>query len=99
MTYAVEEEVFPTLNVDDALKKEEDGGSVAAVEEEGSKLSGKRKEPENNTEKKVSGPGFCYELLHFCCTLVLTITSFGIMSGSYMCIGERVCVLPCDSGE
>uniref|UniRef100_A0A7C8ZS16 GYF domain-containing protein n=1 Tax=Opuntia streptacantha TaxID=393608 RepID=A0A7C8ZS16_OPUST len=66
MTYAVEEEVFPTLNVDDALKKEEDGGSVAAVEEEGSKLSGKRKEPENNTEKKEANkpPDSWFELKH-----------------------------------
>lgn len=73
----VEEEVFPTLNIDDALKKEEDGGSIGAVEEEGSKLSGKRKEPEKNSDQKVSGPGFCRWLLHF----FSNITSFGIIIG------------------
>lgn len=61
----VEEEVFPTLNIDDTVKKEEDGGTIGAVEEEGSKLSGKRKEPEKNSDKKVNGPGFRHRLLHY----------------------------------
>lgn len=66
MTYVVEEEVFPTLNIDDAPKKEEDGGCIGEVEEEGSKLSGKRKEPEKDSEKKEANkpPDSWFELKH-----------------------------------
>lgn len=51
MTFAVEEEVFPTLSVD-VPEKEGDKSIIVAVEEKDSKLGGKRKELEQKTEKK-----------------------------------------------
>ena len=52
MTFAVEEEVFPTLKIDDALIKE-DLKTIGVVEDEETKKGVKRKEPEKKEEKKV----------------------------------------------
>lgn len=52
MTFAVEQEVIPTLQVDDALENGKDNSTSEAVEEKDSKQSAKRKEPETKAEKK-----------------------------------------------
>lgn len=53
MTFAVEEEVFPTLSVD-VPEKEGDKSIIVAVEEKDSKLGGKRKELEQKNREKGS---------------------------------------------
>ncbi|XP_074310640.1 uncharacterized protein LOC141646650 [Silene latifolia] len=54
MVFAVEEEVFPTLKVDDVLEKEDDKAvkTVEDVEDVDTRKNAKRKEPEKKEEKK-----------------------------------------------
>ncbi|KAK9673522.1 hypothetical protein RND81_12G172900 [Saponaria officinalis] len=65
MVFAVEEEVFPTLKVDDVLENE-DKPAVEAVEEVEAKKGAKRKEPEKKEEKKEANkpPDSWFELKH-----------------------------------
>ncbi|GAB4855904.1 hypothetical protein Ancab_024544 [Ancistrocladus abbreviatus] len=52
MTFFQEEEVFPTVNVDDALKNEEANGSGEAVETKDATQNAKRKQSEKKGDKK-----------------------------------------------
>ncbi|KAL9234850.1 hypothetical protein vseg_009671 [Gypsophila vaccaria] len=65
MVFAVEEEVFPTLKVEDVPEKE-DKAAIVVVEEVDTKKGAKRKEPEKKEEKKEANkpPDSWFELKH-----------------------------------
>lgn len=61
MTFIEEEEVFPTLSVDDTLENKQENSIIEQLEDKDTKPSAKRKEPEAKTEKKVDASAYdCY---------------------------------------
>ncbi|CAO2837473.1 unnamed protein product [Amaranthus hypochondriacus] len=66
MTFIEEEEVFPTLSVDDTLENKQENSIIEQLEDKDTKPSAKRKEPEAKTEKKEANkpPDSWFELKH-----------------------------------
>ena len=80
MTFIEEEEVFPTLSVDDTLENKQENSIIEQLEEKDTKPSAKRKEPEAKTEKKVDASAYCYypfaDIACYCFSLLCFSFSF-----------------------